>query len=220
MTDINTHHLTVLKTARYATLGQENDDLREVGFVCHGYGHLAASFLESFAGLEYSNRLIVAPEGLSRFYLSGARGDIGASWMTRQDREHETGDYVNYLDMLYARMFKTIDRMKVRVFALGFSQGTATVSRWIGQGTITVDHLILWAGGIPPDLDLAAKKNVFNSLRLTIVAGKQDPQIDARRLTAEEERLKSHGVDYELVRYDGGHHLDSGVLEKLIASQS
>ena len=45
------HHITVNRTARYFTLGEVNDDLREIWFVLHGYGHLAERFIREFRPL-------------------------------------------------------------------------------------------------------------------------------------------------------------------------
>ena len=102
-----THHLSVPRTARYHVLGAMSQGLREIWIVCHGYGQLAARFLSWFAPLDDGTRLIVAPEALSRFYLDDRPGAIhtesrvGATWMTREDREHEITDYVRYLDVLH-----------------------------------------------------------------------------------------------------------------------
>ncbi|MFW6202332.1 MAG: hypothetical protein ACOC8B_07130, partial [Gemmatimonadota bacterium] len=85
---------------------------REIWFVCHGYRQLAGRFVRRFAPLDDGNRLIVAPEALSRFYLDddggphGPDARIGATWMTRADRENEIRDYVDYLDTLYERVFE------------------------------------------------------------------------------------------------------------------
>src|ERR671933_2286542 len=107
------HHLTVTRTARYVTLGDVHDSLRQVWFVCHGYGQLAARFLRHFEDLNDGHRLIVAPEALSRFYVESGPGTrhadvpVGATWMTREDRLSEIADYVSYLDGLYAQLFRT-----------------------------------------------------------------------------------------------------------------
>ncbi len=97
------HHITVARTARYFTIG--DPAATEIWFVCHGYGQLAARFLKRFEPITEGARLVVAPEGLSRFYVgSGERRDqpVGATWMTREDRLHEIADYVKYLDAVYA----------------------------------------------------------------------------------------------------------------------
>jgi predicted esterase len=219
---VKEHHITVMKTARYVTLGEASENVTQVGFVCHGYRQSAASFIMPFAALDDGSRLVVAPEGLSRFYIDDAEGEhgpqhrVGASWMTRDDRENEISDYVNYLDVLYARIFKTVNRGRASVFALGFSQGTATVCRWVAQGTITVDHLILWGGGVPPDLDLAAKKSLLKRLKLTLVTGRDDKHIPMQRVEKEIERLGQFGITPELAPFDGGHHLDEGVLRTIL----
>ncbi|WP_261990367.1 hypothetical protein [Hymenobacter sp. BT188] len=64
------HRLTVARTARYYQLGELTERTRHIWFVCHGYGQLAAYFIRHFAVLtEANDTVIIAPEGLSRFYL-------------------------------------------------------------------------------------------------------------------------------------------------------
>jgi len=141
------HHLTVSRTARYFTLGESPRGVEEVWFACHGYAQLAGRFLEKLRVLEDRQRYVVAPEGLSRFYLteSPAERRVGASWMTREDRLHEIDDYVRYLDALYREVLGRVEGPAARVTALGFSQGTATVSRWAALGQ---SRLTTWSCGV------------------------------------------------------------------------
>jgi len=99
------HHFSTSRSARYFTLGTP-EHAGDLWFVCHGYGQLAARFLERFHPLEAEGRCIVAPEGLSRFYLTESPTErrVGASWMTREDRLHEIDDYLRYLDGVYAKI--------------------------------------------------------------------------------------------------------------------
>ncbi len=99
---MDAHHLPVGRTARYYTLGPIGAATRQVWFACHGYGQLAERFLQRFEPLDDGAHLIVAPEGLSRFYLSDNPRErrVGATWMTREDRLNEIADYVRYLDTL------------------------------------------------------------------------------------------------------------------------
>jgi predicted esterase len=212
------HHFTVPRTTRYFTLGQADHRLSEVWFVCHGYGQLASDFLQLFAALDNGTRLIVAPEGLSRYYTNHARGEIGASWMTREERLAEVSDYVRYLDRLYEHVFQTVPRSSVSVRVLGFSQGGATAARWVSLGRAIVDRLIVWGEGLPPDLDLEMAWGKFEDSRLTLVVGTDDPYIDETRLASVEARLMEHEIPYETVRYDGGHYLDGNVLRSLAAT--
>ena len=72
------HHLTVARTARYQQLGELSAATRRVWFVSHGYGQLAAYFMRHFAFLAEADpsTVVIAPEGLSRFYLKAT----AAAW--------------------------------------------------------------------------------------------------------------------------------------------
>lgn len=211
------HRLIVSRTARYFTLGRPD---REVWFVCHGYGQLAGRFLRHFAVLDDGARLVVAPEGLSRFYVGSEEGaaahaKVGAAWMTREDRLAEIHDYVNYLDAVYADVLRRVDRPSVRVHALGFSQGTATVSRWVALGTARVDRVVLWGGEVPPDLDLAAARERLAVTDLTLVAGCRDEVITPKVVARDEARLRRHDIPCRVVVFEGGHELDDATLKGL-----
>ncbi|MDE3054320.1 MAG: phospholipase, partial [Gemmatimonadota bacterium] len=84
------HHLRVRRTARFHSLGEFGPGVREIWIACHGYGQLAGRFLRHFRAAAHPERLIVAPEALSRFYLDnalphGPDARVGATWMTRED---------------------------------------------------------------------------------------------------------------------------------------
>src|SRR5260370_684450 len=139
------HFFSTPRSARYFTLGSPQG-ATDVWIVCHGYGQLASRFLERFRALESERRCIVAPEGLSRFYLTENPSErrVGASWMTKEDRLHEIDDYVRYLDTLHTQVVPG----NARVTALGFSQGTATVCRWAAFGAARIDRVMVWGGGV------------------------------------------------------------------------
>src|SRR5688572_1697089 len=171
------HRLSVTRTARYFALG---DPARagEVWFVCHGYGHLAARFLEKCRARDDGRRYVVSPDGLSRFYLSESPTErrAGASWMSREDRLSEIDDYVRYLDAGYPALCVLVDRCPVAVLALGSSHWAATVGGWVAMGQARVARLVLWGGELPPDLDLTVP-TVAGRLRaagLSLVYGRAD----------------------------------------------
>lgn len=211
------HHLPVSRTARYFTLGSP-ERAREVWFVCHGYGQLAARFLERFRVLAGEDRCVVAPEGLSRFYLTDGPAErrVGASWMTREDRLSEIDDYVRYLDAVC----RNIEPSAARVTALGFSQGAATACRWVAMGSSRIDRLVVWGGEVPPDLDLGREPALgrLRASRLTLVYGTRDEFFTPKIVAATEERLRAHAIPYELIPFDGGHEVDPAMLERLAAS--
>ncbi len=213
------HHLSVNRTARYFTLGSSSRGVAEVWFLCHGYGQLAARFLEKLRVLDDGRRYLVAPEGLSRFYLSESAAErrVGASWMTREDRLAEIDDYVPYLDAVSADVFRSLDRARVTVHALGYSQGAATVSRWVAMGKAKIDRLTLWGGEFPPDLDLTVDTVVsrLQAAHLTLVYGRSDEYITPKVVQAVTTRLRQHGIPYQEIPFDGGHELNEAVLKEL-----
>jgi predicted esterase len=219
---VQEHHLTVGRRARYYTLGDAGRTPRELWVVCHGYGQLAGRFLEHFAGLDDGSRLIVAPEGLSRFYVgTGQAPDerVGASWMTRADRLAEIDDYVAYLDAVHADAGRAggAAGTGAALHALGFSQGAATVSRWAAMGRAAPRRLTLWGGELPPDLDLAAAGDVLRGLELTLVCGRHDPLITPKVLDRNAARLAEYRIPHRVIWFDGGHELDEPTLHRLAA---
>ena len=210
--------LTVARTARYQQLGEPTVRTRRVWFVIHGYGQLAAYFIRHYAFLTEvdPSTVVIAPEGLSRFYLSGNSGRVGASWMTRDDRQHEINDHINFLNQL-AETLLAASPPDVQVTVLGFSQGTATASRWLAQAPFRPTHLILWAGAFPHDMALATARHLLQNLRLTVVIGTEDEYISADSLARHLEQLRQLGSLPTVISFVGKHLLNRAVLEKLAA---
>src|SRR5262245_55556445 len=175
------HVIAVSRSARFFTWGAFTPGARlaEIWYVLHGYGQLASRFGRHFDRLAGPARLIVAPEGLSRFYVGDGAGRVadrrvGASWMTREDRLAEIGDYVAYLDAVHAAVSRRAEGQRPQVTVLGFSQGTSTACRWVAQGVVRPQRLILWGGEVPPDVDLAGARERFAGVDLTLVVGRRD----------------------------------------------
>jgi len=199
------YRLSVTRSARYFTTGRAE---REVWFVLHGYGQLAARFLSHFESIDDGTRLIVAPEGLSRFYLSESPAErrVGATWMTKEDRISEIEDYVRYLDAVYADV---MGGAELEVTVLGFSQGATTACRWAALGTSNIARLIVWGGEVPSDIDM------HRARRLSLVYGSRDEYFTPKVVAATEARLQEQKIAYELVPFDGGHEIDAAVLKKV-----
>ena len=221
---ISEHSIVVPRTARYYTLGPTHGFPRELWFVCHGYGQLAGRFIQQFSAIDDGTRLVVAPEALSRYYLDSiperrhqSAPRVGATWMTREDRESEIGDYVSYLDLVAAEVRHHLTGASPRIIVLGFSQGTATVSRWLAAGELRAEQLVLWGGQIPPELNLAEWSERLRGAPITLVAGDSDEYATPKLVAAEAERLSTAGVGFSLQRFDGGHVLDATALRELAA---
>jgi len=215
-------HLQVQRTARYAVMGSLEGELSEVWIVCHGHGQLARRFLSRFLPLERPDRLFIAPEALSRYYLSPpvggphpASAPVGATWMTSEDRESEIHDYVSYLDLLHDEIFSVVDRAKVRLWVLGFSQGTATAARWVAHGNVDPDRVVLYSGLLPSELDVERAARLAQRSPLTIVLGTNDEFARPELIAAQEARLLELSVPHTLIRFEGGHEVLPEVLNGL-----
>ena len=216
---METFHFPVQRTARYCTLGQLSDDTRHVWFVCHGYGQLATYFIKNFEVLDDGKNYIVAPEALSRFYLKGFEGRVGATWMTKEDRLTEINDYVQYLDQLYDAVFEQIPRGQVNVHLLGFSQGAATVSRWIALGKVRLESWILWAGLFPYDLKFEVNREKLLNAETFLVYGDQDEFKDDAKVHERHQLVENEGLAYETLQFNGRHEIPSEALLKLVRSK-
>jgi predicted esterase len=223
--DIVEHRITVPRTARYYTLGPMHGFPRELWFVVHGFGQLAGRFIRHFAPIDDGTRLIVAPEALNRYYLdpiAERRNQevqrVGATWMTREFRDAEIADYVNYLEQLAEEIRHHLTGASPRIVVLGFSQGGATVCRWLATSELRADQLVLWAGQVPPELDLAAWSESLHDAALTLVVGDEDEFATPKVLAAEAERLSNAGVAYTIQRFPGKHAIDDDALRALAAS--
>jgi predicted esterase len=211
---LHEHHLVTARRARYYTIGGDGA-LLEAWIVLHGLSQLAAVFITYFETIATPERLVVAPEGLSRYYIApdssgGTRNaKVGATWMTREDRENEIADYVDYLDALHVKTAATAPHVTV----LGFSQGVATACRWIARGKSRVDRLVAWGGQIPADVDAQA----FHSVRdgVVLAAGDSDEYASWIAEGDHENRLRSAGVPFEVVTFEGGHRLDREALTRI-----
>jgi predicted esterase len=202
--EVSAHNILVQRTARFFNSGGESTS-HDLLFVLHGYGMHAGQFIKNFDPIASPTLKIVAPEGLSRFYRRGFDGDVIASWMTREDRLSEIADQRYFLDKLYDTMVGSTVR---RVYVLGFSQGTATASRWMSGNTRQFNGLLLWGGDFAPDAE-----DPINGLRkIQCVVGNQDPFIS---LPLFEERcisLENRGYEVQRTIFEGAHEIPGTVL--------
>lgn len=221
---ISEHHLVVSKTARYCLLGELTADTTDLWIVCHGFGQLARDFIPAFEPIAVQGRAIVAPEALSRFYKSQGTvhtpaTPVGATWMTSEDREHEIEDYVAYLDTLLSDLRGRMSPHGT-VTVLGFSQGAATVSRWVARRRPVISRLILWGGLLPPELKDTARVGGLTSQPLAFVVGNTDRYFKPELVKSEFEQFEGLGIRASLSEFEGGHIIDTSVLQDLAKSGS
>jgi len=215
-------HISVARTARYQQLGELSPATTQLWLVLHGYGQLAEYFIRHFAPLHAADpagTVIVAPEALSRFYLTGTGGRVGASWMTRADRLAEINDQGDYLTSLLSHLRASCPPT-ARLTVLGFSQGTATASRWLAREAARwrPDQLVLWAGDFPADIDAGAARQLLTGLPVALVCGDQDEYVSPARLQEQANTLRQHGAAMRTHSFAGGHTLHPNLLRRLHAT--
>ncbi len=214
------HDLPITYKARYFTAGQVTENTRQIWFVLHGYGQLAEYFIRKFSVLQKHDIYIIAPEGLSTFYLdpiqtAGRISDrVGASWMTKENRLTDIENYLNYLNLLSEKEIGMHTGIPVTV--LGFSQGAATASRWISDGKVPFSRLILWAGIFPGDMDFQSTKQILSGKETVFVYGKQDPFVNDSRFAEMTLITGKLGITPATVSFDGKHEIDEQTLLRFV----
>jgi predicted esterase len=203
--------------ARYYKLGEIGPATQQVWFVLHGYGQLARFFIKKFNVLQDHGIVVIAPEGLSRFYLeelqtTGRKNNrVGATWMTSENRLMDIGNYIQYLDRVYETEMKDVH---LPVTVLGFSQGSATASRWVVDGNIRFDRLILWAGLLPPDMNIETGSKMLYGKETHYVYGNQDPFLTDSRFEEMKALTQKLNTPFTVTTFEGEHEIDETTLLK------
>jgi predicted esterase len=207
--------LEITRTARFAIAGDASKPIHTIWYVFHGYGQLANYFIRHFDFLaEIPNTLVVAPEGLSRFYLGTDEWKrVGASWMTKEDRESEITDQLHYLNVLQQMIEKeyTLSNSVKRV-VFGFSQGAATAWRWIDRSIISPDHLVVWAGSVPEEFQ---RLSTLQRMKIWLVCGNNDLYINEDKICVIQQVIKSTGLAFSFLSFDGVHTIPTDVVREL-----
>lgn len=202
------HNITVSKTANYFVLGDINT-AKTIWFVLHGYGYLAEFFIKKFEPIVNNETCVIAPEALSRFYLNGFNGRIGACWMTKHERLDEIKDYNNYLNLLFESVLTENNSNYTKINIVGFSQGGATACRWFASKKLPCTNLILWASVFPDDMDFNFISNETNT---TLIYGTQDEFLTEERITILKKQIKKSGINCNIISFDGKHDIPKEVL--------
>lgn len=213
---INIQNIEIKRTARFATFGNLDDKTTDVWFVIHGYGQLAQFFIKKFTFLDPETNFVIAPEALSRHYLSTAQNKVGAVWMTSEDRENEVKDYINYLNTLQKTLLSN-HKKKYRLHILAFSQGCATAWRWVNDNKTNADSLILWAGDFPAEIDYTQIPQRFPDMKTIYVYGLDDEVLrDWQTYEVLEQKLKEKDFLFsKVISFEGKHELNQEVLENI-----
>lgn len=208
-------HFVTQRTARYYTMGYLNKNTKTIWIVFHGYMQSARFFINQLEVLKNDTTFIVAPEALSRAYVNGVSGKVGASWMTKEDRENEIADSIFYLNTLSKHILVNAPK-PCAVKLLGFSQGVPALCRWYAQSDINAQQIILWCGTFPADMPLYKGQKQWKNVHL--VSASNDPYISSEKTEEQKTLLSSLGINFTEHLFEGKHEIKTELLSRIAIS--
>ncbi|MEK6479931.1 alpha/beta hydrolase [Catalinimonas sp. 4WD22] len=192
-----------------------NTKAKHLWVVLHGYGQLAPYFIQKFSFLD-DKAFVVAPQGLSLFYLQGTSGRVGASWMTKENRQMAINNYISYLDHTYRIGYKEMNLQPKSISMLGFSQGVSTLIRWLVSSQISFDKLVMCAGSFPEDIELVSSRKVFSGKPCYYFYGDQDPYIKEDSIDRLGEKFQHYGLQVKFLKFAGKHEVPQSLIQQLV----
>ncbi|WP_420322389.1 alpha/beta hydrolase [Flagellimonas sp.] len=202
-------------TNTYVTLNSLHENTKNVWVVFHGIGYLSRYFVRYFEALDSNENYIIAPQAPSKYYLKNEYKYVGASWLTKENTASETENVLNYMDAVWAAEKIPKDR---NVIVFGFSQGVSIALRWMVKRKIKCGQLILFAGGIPNELQKEHLNFLdWDTTQVKIVYGKSDEYLQGERLIKEQHKMNAlFGNNLEVITFDGGHELKPEIISNLL----
>ncbi|HLW15043.1 MAG TPA: hypothetical protein VKX30_06060 [Flavobacteriaceae bacterium] len=197
----------------YHTLNKLTDKTQNIWIVFHGMGYLSRYFIRYFRTLDAKTNYIIAPQAPSKYYQDSTFKHVGASWLTRENRELETDNVLAFVQSVWENEIQSAP--SCRVFVLGYSQGVSIATRWVAKYKIDCQHLILHSGGIPEEL----KKKDFDHLnkdsQTLYLYGDKDPYITEARKT--EEQIKGNKLfdNLKIEVFEGKHEVYPAIFPSL-----
>lgn len=202
-------------TNTYETLNQLTDATKNIWIVLHGIGYLSRYFLKYFDELDTAENYIIAPQAPSKYYLKNQYKYVGASWLTKENTLLETQNVLRYLDVVFANENLPADK---KLIVFGFSQGVSIATRWVASRKIKCDRLVLYAGGLPIELQAEDFKFLVDSkTKIDIIVGDQDQYLTSAVLKSQSKRIKTlfHGKAEQTI-FKGGHEVKRELLKKIV----
>lgn len=205
----------VNRTAHVAEIGNDISKAKEIWMIIHGYGQLANRIVRKFDKFDLDEVFAIAPEGLNKFYWHDGPREPVSTWMTSHERLDEIADYLAYLDQVYDEMILPYaDQANFNI--LGFSQGSATMWRWVTHRMPKLNKLVQWAGEFPPEPKYKDQLAYLNGIDMRMIYGDKDSFIKGKHKDKVLEHIKTTGLDMEILEYEGLHRIDRNVLGDIV----
>lgn len=198
-------------TNTYETLNELGPKTKNVWLVFHGIGFLSKYFLRYFEDLDKEENYLIAPQAPSKYYLNGKYRHVGASWLTRVDREQETENVLNYIE-------KVLESEKIPIrcnlIVFGFSQGVSIATRLLARTDLKCSKLILYAGSIPEELQTTDFEGLIKEgTEVYTVIGTKDEYINAERMKEESQKLEIlFQGKVNQITFKGGHEMKKEII--------
>jgi len=107
---------------------------------------------------------------------------------------------------LYSIILKDINLKDIKVNYLGFSQGTATLSRWLFEDKVKVYKVVFYAGEISPDIDISLSTN-FQTAAIDFIYGSKDRFISHSKVDKLKDYFLSKNITIDIKSFDGKHKI-------------
>lgn len=199
-------------TNTYSTLNTLTQETKNVWIACHGIGFLSKFFISYFENLDPELNYVIAPQAPSKYYQTKAYKYVGASWLTKENREQEIENVLNYLDAILQT--EKLPEGK-NIILLGFSQGVSVVTRWLAQHKVNCDHLVIHSGSIPSEFDSTSFAYLPN-LKTSIIYGTQDEYITKDRIYSQLQLARQIFPNVpEVIKFNGKHVVHPESIKKI-----
>ncbi len=206
--------ITVETSGHYFTNGELTKTTKHIWIALHGYGQTGQYMKEKLSFLDTDDHFVICPEGLNSFYWH-ANNEPVACWMTKRHRYEEISAFVSFLDKLYNRYCKHVNQ-ETQVHLIGFSQGCATLWRWIHASKPRFNNLINWAGWIPEDIGYLHLQDYLNGKNIFLHYGDADKFITEEQVKGMEIVIDKNKLDVATSVFSGKHHIPNEEIVRFI----
>jgi predicted esterase len=211
--DLSQKEINFISRKTYATLNHLRPETAYVWVVFHGMGYLSRYFLKYFEGLDPALHYLIAPQAPSKYYMNGQFKHVGASWLTREDTEMEIDNLMAYLDSVIEN--ESLPE-NVRLVIFGYSQGVSIAMRWVAKRKIKCDHLILYSGGMPNELETGDINHLSEKTKIKFIVGRDDEYITPERWEIEKKKIENLFNGKAVIEFfDGGHVVKKEIINRL-----
>ena len=207
-------HIDFTLKAPFYKLNRLSDQTERVWFVFHGYGQLSKYFSRKFEHLDPNRNFLIFPQGLHKFYLPGHK-KVGASWMTKEDRLTDIDNQWAYLYAVWKTCLSETDLTGKEIIFFGFSQGVATVSRYLHYSKLSINKLILWAGSFPIEFKTGDFDFLSAETKVEFIYGDDDEFYSVNQFEEKAIELKAILPQLQVKSFAGKHDLQKELLQQL-----